>query len=66
MQNGEFITVKEAATYLGVHVITMYRYAKMPAHKGGPPKRKFSPRNIRFPRQQFLIWAGLIPEKKNV
>lgn len=57
--NGDFYTPKQAAAILKIHLNTMYRLAKMPAHKGGPPKRKFSPRVIRFPKQKFLVWAGI-------
>lgn len=62
--NDEFYTPKQAAAILKVHLVTMYRYAKQPPQRGGPPKRKFSSRNIRFPKRQFLVWAGIsAPEK---
>lgn len=57
LPNGRhFFTVKEAAAYCGVNINTIYREAKIPHNKGGPPQRRFGAA-IRFPRQKFIAWA---------
>lgn len=51
-----FFNVREAAAYIIVNPMTMYRLAKVPAKDGGPPSRRFG-KTIRFPRQKFIAWA---------
>ena len=58
-----FITIKEAAAYVGVNENTFYQWAQKPPSKGGPPVRRFGKNCLRLPRDQFLHWAGLAPEK---
>lgn len=56
-KNKEFLTPKEAADYIGVHLNTFYCWIRE-RKKDGPPVRKFSSTCYRLPRDRFLEWAN--------
>jgi excisionase family DNA binding protein len=56
-QNRPWFTAKEAAGYLNVHLITLYRYTRQ--RKNKPPFRRFTNGGpYRFPREEFIQWAN--------
>jgi excisionase family DNA binding protein len=51
-----WLTAKQAAAYLGVHVETFYNYVHR--KKNRPPFKRFTENGpYRFPREQFIEWA---------
>ena len=63
MQNGPllpdrtWLTAKEAACYLNIHVRTLYRYARR--RRNPPPVIRFQAGgNYRFPKDKFIEWAN--------
>lgn len=51
-----WFTAKEAADYIGVHIITLYSYTKL--RKNRPPFHRLgNDRRYRFPKDQFIAWA---------
>ena len=59
MQANNFFTPKEAAAYLGITRITLYRYFKRPPSKGGPPRQKFPGSHLwKIPKDKFIKWAN--------
>ena len=59
MQANNFFTPKEAAAYLGITRITLYRYFKRPPSKGGPPRQKFPGSHLwKIPKDAFIKWAN--------
>jgi excisionase family DNA binding protein len=56
-QNGRsWFTAKEAASFIGVHLETMYSYTKL--RKNRPPYIKLgNDRRYRFPKDKFIEWA---------
>ncbi len=52
-----FLSVKEAAAYVGVSLNTFYLWTKKSPKKGGPPVRRFGT-ILRLPRDQFIKWAN--------
>ena len=53
-----FLTIKEAAAYIGVTRKTFQRYLKKPVAKGGPPRRRITSQCVRIPLDAFLEWAN--------
>ena len=52
-----WFTAKEAANYIGVHLITLYNYTRL--RKGAPPFiRLGNDRRYRFPKDKFIAWAN--------
>ena len=52
-----WLTAKEAADYIGVHIDTLYGYTKL--RKNKPPCLKLgNDRRYRFPKDQFIKWAN--------
>ena len=54
-----WFTAKEAAEYIGVTPITMYAYCRM--RKNRPPMFRVAGKSkgvLRFPREEFIIWAN--------
>jgi len=65
MENGQiqiksdrtWLSAKEAADYIGVHLDTLYRYTRK--RKNKPPFNRFSATGpFRFPKDQFIQWAN--------
>lgn len=56
----ELWTVKEAAKFLRINPVTMWRYAKIPEKKGGPTVYRIGTNKtmIRLPKQKFLAWLA--------
>lgn len=52
-----FLTIKEAAAYVGVCENTFYLWAKKSPKRGGPPVRRLGG-ILRLPREQFIKWAN--------
>lgn len=60
--NRRWLSVKEAAEYIGVHRDTLYRYLRK--KKNRPPFNRFTPAGpYRFPREEFIQWANGGPNK---
>lgn len=56
-----WFTAKEAADHIGVHLETLYKYAR--ARKNRPPfVRLANGRRYRFPKDQFIHWAQGSPK----
>jgi excisionase family DNA binding protein len=52
-----WLTAKEAADYIGVHIETLYSYTRL--RKNKPPFVKLgNDRRFRFPKDQFIQWAN--------
>jgi excisionase family DNA binding protein len=53
----KWLTAKEAAGYLNVHLRTLYRYTRQ--RKNKPPFVRFTNGGTyRFPRTEFIQWAN--------
>jgi excisionase family DNA binding protein len=60
--NRRWLSVKEAADYIGVHRDTLYRYLRK--KKNRPPYNRFTANGpYRFPREEFIQWANGGPNK---
>ena len=55
----KFYSAKEAANILGVHLWTIYNYARIKPDKGGPPVTRLRNKILRFPKTAFNKWAGI-------
>jgi len=55
----ELCTVKDAAKFIRVHTITMYRWTRTPEKKGGPPVYRTGKKKnvLRIPKQKFIEWV---------
>ena len=52
-----WLSAKEAANYLNVHLATLYKYTRQ--RKNKPPFRRFTNGGpYRFPRDEFIQWAN--------
>lgn len=57
-----WFTAKEAAEYIGVHLVTLYGYTKK--RKGKPPFTRLGGNGpYRFPKDRFIEWADGSPKQ---
>ncbi|MDE2099014.1 MAG: helix-turn-helix domain-containing protein [Patescibacteria group bacterium] len=60
-RESHFFTPKEAATYLGVHINSIWKWIKKPADKGGITAKKLGSKKhpvYRIPKDKFIQWAN--------
>lgn len=55
----ELWTVKDAARFVKINTITMYRWTSTPEKKGGPPVYRIGKKKnvLRIPKQKFIEWV---------